>query len=133
MVRKQLKEPFVGKRSNWQGLWYSASYHRYYSETFDISELNKYKGQIRITVVKNKYKKDRDDGKPNYVFQIVETNSIVPKEMKVIRDETEHCYRDEEGTRLYTKEEVQECLDRSVDYVLSGFTDNSVEDLITCE
>ena len=45
-------EPYDGKRSRWQGLWWHPEYNGFLSEAFSLADIRKYKGQVRLYVRK---------------------------------------------------------------------------------
>ena len=116
-------EPIEGKRSGWQGLWYQKEWHCFSSAVFNLAQLKKYKGNIRLKVVKNRFYKDGEN-RPNYVFCIMDANGP-----KVIDLDVEDI-PEEPTERLYTHDEVQYAIDRAVSDARSGYYDNIVSDYL---
>lgn len=80
-------EPFDGKRTKWNGLWYHKHNYCFSSETFDLADLKKFKGKIRIVVRKNRFYENGKNGRPNYVFMIVDSKNEKYKEFEIFDDE----------------------------------------------
>ena len=67
-------EPFDGKRTKWQGLWYQKEWHCFSSSAFNLADLRKFKGAFRIKVIKNRYYNAGENGRPNYLFTIMDAS-----------------------------------------------------------
>lgn len=92
-------EPIDGKCSTWEGLWWHPETNSFTSASLSLSDLRKYKGAVRLIVRKNKYYNGGENGRPNYKFCLRD----------VARDGKQWPVADidEEGERLYTREEVE--------------------------
>ena len=75
-------EPIAGKQSKWQGLWYQKNLHCFSSAVINLAELKKFKGNIRIKVVKNSFYKDGEN-RPNYVFTIIDANDAKATDIQI--------------------------------------------------
>lgn len=122
-------EPFDGKRTRHLGLWYDKQLHRFQSQAINISELRKFKGVIRLQVMKNMFYEGGKNGRPNYLFTIID--SRLPEEQAQLAEiqEGRNPYRKngdyytEDGERLYTRDEVRRVIDGTVRDVHYGFHD----------
>lgn len=81
-------EVFDGKKTKWEGLWWHPESNNFSSAAINLAQLRKFKGNVRIIVKKNRFFNDGENGRPNYVFMIVDSNSDKAKELE-IRDEDE--------------------------------------------
>lgn len=84
------------------GLWYQPEYHRYASETLDVSGLRDFKGSVKIIMHKNKFKR-RDDNRPSYTFRIAGCNSEAAKGIELDED----CARIDSRTWIPVDEAVR--------------------------
>ena len=126
---KSKLEPIKSKMTDWQGLWYHPELHYYTSAVFDLSELRKYKGKVRIRVVKNKFYNKGKNGRPYYVFTIADASSENALELQI----TDHDFEEKcEEERLYTRDEVQYAINRAAEDGIRGYGpgDNIVEDYL---
>lgn len=120
-------ETFEGKMTNWEGLWWHPEYNGYSSASFNLSQLKKFKGVIRIYVRKNKFF-ERGTSRPNYHFCIKASNSNSADDLKV-KDEISEpyledgIYYDKDGSRLYTEDEIRAIINGTVQDVKNGITD----------
>jgi len=114
-------EVFEGKESSWEGLWWHPEYNGFSSAVIDISELRKFKGKIRIWMRKNKYYNDGENGRPNYNFIIRDARADSSRLLKVM--EADSIYRDRDGNRLYTENEVRKIICGTVSDVEYGIHD----------
>lgn len=129
---------FEGLQTKWCGLWYHPHNGGFSSTAFNLSELKKFKGTVKIYVKKNKFYK-KDTNRPNYVFCIKDSNSPTFIELEIEEDEdAKSCYFDEDNgcyytgddERLYTYEEVQYAINRATEDAERGYTDNLVGDYL---
>ena len=93
-------EPFDGKATKWNGLWYHKHNYCFTSVTFDLADLKKFKGKVRIVVRKNRFFEGGKNGRPNYVFMIVDSKNKEFSNFEVIDyddDEDEGNEQVEEG------------------------------------
>ena len=112
-------EVIDGKQTSWEGLWWHSEYNGYSSATISLSELRKFKGNVRLYVRKNKYFNKGENKRPNYCFCLKDSKSEVFSLLE-IQDEKKLCYEDGEyytsdGDRLYTHDELQEAIDEATD------------------
>lgn len=71
-------EVIEGKQTNWSGLWWHPEYAGFSSAVISLSELRKFKGNVRLYVRKNKFfKRDADNNSPNYCFCLKDAYSDV--------------------------------------------------------
>ena len=119
-------EPFDGKQTKFIGLWYHPDLHYYKSPVINLSQLKKFKGAVILKVVKNKYYNNGENGRPNYVFSFVDAQSEREKEIAVedIDDDSA------DFERMYTREEVQRCINGAVRDAQCGYTDLIPEDYV---
>ena len=82
-------EPFDGKRTKWNGLWYHKHNYCFSSESFDLADIKKFKGRVRIIVRKNRFFENGKNGRPNYVFMIVDSTNEKYIDLEVVDDDTE--------------------------------------------
>ena len=68
-------EPIENKRTAWQGLWFDHSTNRYSSAAFNLSDLKKFKGSVRLIIRKNKFYENGKNGRPNYVFMLIDSKA----------------------------------------------------------
>ena len=82
-------EVIQGKSSNWEGLWWHPEFNGFSSSTINLAKLKKFKGNVRILVRKNKYFNGGENSKPNYLFQIKDSNSPTFHDLEVNDDDVE--------------------------------------------
>lgn len=91
---------------------------------------------VRMRLIKNRYA-SKERNTPSYIAFFDENcafdKQYSNKERRPYYDSEYECYNDENGNRLYTREEVQHCIncaaaDGARGY--SGYGDNIVEDYI---
>ena len=82
-------EPFENKKTNWMGLWYQNGRGYYTSSTFSLADLRKFKGNVRFVVRKNRFYENGKNGRPNYVFMIVDAANEKYISPEVLDDETQ--------------------------------------------
>lgn len=75
--------PVEGKRTNWLGLWYQPEFHYFSSAVINLADIRKFKGNVRLKVRKNQFYKNGINGRPNYVFSLVDAHSDNPADMTV--------------------------------------------------
>lgn len=97
-------EPFDGKQTKWQGLWWHPEINAFTSAVLDLADLRKFKGKIRIQIRKNRFFDNGKNGRPNYNFVIRDANSAAFIPMEIEEDDA--CSPIEESERLYTEDEV---------------------------
>ena len=91
-------EPFDGKRTKWGGLWYHQHNRCFSSESFDLADIKKFKGRVRIVVRKNRFYDNGKNGRPNYVFMIVDSKNEKWKEFIIEDDIDDDETQTDEGT-----------------------------------
>ena len=123
-------EPIDGKQTKWDGLWWHPEYNGFSSATISLSDLRKFKGNVRLYVRKNKWFNGGENGRPNYFFCMKDANSEVFHLLEVEDEkrtcyysDDDECYYDEEGNRLYTGGEVRSIINGTVADVQYGITD----------
>lgn len=100
-------EPFEKKQTKWEGLWWHPEYNGFSSAAISLAELRKFKGNVRLYVRKNKFYNGGENGRPNYLFSLKDANAKVFHLLEIEdSDEDDDVYRDNDGNRLYTEEEV---------------------------
>ena len=87
-------EPIDNKRTEWQGLWFHHENNSFTSCTFDLSDLRKFKGKVRLVVRKNRYYNNGINGRPNYVFMICDSKNEKYNLLSVVDEDNED---DDEG------------------------------------
>ncbi len=85
-----------GKTTNWEGLWWHPEYNGFSSAVISLSEIRKFKGNIRLYIRKNKYFNNGENGRPNYCFCIKDANSPV---FHILEIEEETATNDEQIVR----------------------------------
>ena len=74
---------FDRRETTWEGLWYHPESHNYTSAAINLSQLKKFKGSVRLIMIKNKFKKSANA--PNYLFRIQDTQADAnANEMNVV-------------------------------------------------
>ena len=113
------KQDFVQKQTQWEGLWYHPELHKFTSAAFNLAALREFKGAVRLVVCKNRYYNNGENGRPNYSFTIRDCKADNARDLEVTDIETgryayfddeDEVYRDEDGARLYTGEEVRKII-----------------------
>lgn len=101
-------EPIDGKQTKWAGLWWHPEYNGYSSTVLSLADIRKFKGNVRLYVRKNKFYNGGENGRPNYCFTLKDANAEVFNLLEVDEDEEQDddVYRDKDGNRLYTEDEV---------------------------
>jgi len=82
-------EPFENKRTDWQGLWYHPENYSFTSCTFDLSDLRKFKGKVKLIVRKNRFYNNGQNGRPNYVFMICDSQNERYLPLNILEDDSE--------------------------------------------
>lgn len=100
-------EVFDNKRTNWEGLWYHNDTNLYSSVAFNMSQLKKFKGSVRILARKNKWYNGGENGRPNMVFTICDSKSETPYEVEV-QDITDN----HEERKSFTYDELEDLINR---------------------
>lgn len=59
---------FDRRETTWEGLWYHPESHNYTSAAINLSQLKKFKGSVRLIMIKNRSKKSANA--PNYLFRV---------------------------------------------------------------
>lgn len=104
-------EPFDGKQTKWQGLWWHPEINAFTSSVLNLADLRKFKGMFRIQIRKNKFYNNGENGRPNYNFSIRDANSPIFFDMEV--DDDEYANEDEEDNeRVFTYEQIQDLINR---------------------
>lgn len=123
-------EPIDNKQTKWEGLWYHPEYGGFSSASLSLADIRKFKGNVRLYVRKNKFFNGGENGRPNYHFCLKDANSEVFHLWEVEEEkpncywsERDECYYDNEGKRLYTRGEVRQIINGTVDDVQYGITD----------
>ena len=132
-------EKFENKKTDWKGLWLDAERGVCVSESINFSELRKFKGVAKILVIKNKFYKE-GTRRPIYVFSIQDAKAEISKTIDIVdTTKPEYAKQDENGVwrtnlgeRLYTKEEVQYCINRAAEDGERGYGygENIVDDYL---
>jgi hypothetical protein len=99
-------ETFDKKRTQWEGLWWHPECNAFYSKTFSLASIKKFKGTVRLFVRKNRYFNNGENGRPNYQFSIQDSKGATVAEFEVEDIE------DREEERTYTYEEVQDIINK---------------------
>lgn len=116
---------FDQKQTNWLGLWWHSEYGGFYSSVISLSELRKFKGNVRLCVRKNKYYNKGENNRPNYCFSFKEADADVFHVLQVL---------DYDG-KLYTRNDLETVMRLSWQYAQDGFPYGhfSVDDFIEQE
>ena len=117
-------EVIDGKESNWFGIWWNPENCSFGSESINLSQFKKFKGNVRIFIKKNKYY-SKDSNRPNYICKIRDSK-LVPKRDTEIRD----IDNESNEERLYTYDEVRYAIRMANQDGSNGYTDIMVEDYI---
>lgn len=120
-------EPFAAMQTQHLGLWWHPEIAQFMSAAFNLAELKRFKGTVRVYMHKNRYFKEGTN-RPNYTFCIRDSKSGAPQELEVVADEDGPwydeeggCYYDKDGERLFTREEVRRIMDGMVLAAEDGF------------
>ena len=70
-------ESFSQMQTKWSGLWWHPESGGFSSAAFRISDLQKFKGPVRLYIRKNKMYNKGENNRPNYNFTIKDANSPV--------------------------------------------------------
>ena len=126
-------ERFDNKQTKWEGLWWNPSTNYFSSAAINLKQLREFKGTVRMYVRKNAYFNNGENGRPNYVFSFRDANALneIILDVEDIVGECEnnepYCedgiYYDEDGNRLYTKEDARAIINGVVSDVEYGFHD----------
>ena len=121
-----------GMKTNWGGLWFQPGSNYFASQSISLSELRKFKGNVKLIVRKNKFYNGGENNRPNYVFCLADTNAeealtLTPEKIDA-DEEVEYAWIDEHGSwvtgkgeRLYTEEEVQYAINRASEDGMRGY------------
>lgn len=71
-------ETFEQKRTRWAGVWRSRKTGTYTSGVFTISDLQKFKGPVRLWLIPNRYKKEQKENAPTHLFMIQDAEGEGP-------------------------------------------------------
>ena len=123
-------EPFETKMTKWLGLWWHPEINAFTSEVLSLSDIRKFKGNVRLQVRKNKFYNNGENGRPNYCFTIRDAKSEVFQELEVVDDEQPDYQTDKDGNRLYTEDEMWRVIHgMEIEHGLS-YGDNLISDYI---
>lgn len=124
-------EKIDGMESNYEGLWYHNENHNYTSAIIDLEQLKKFKGKVQIVMFKNRFH-TKENGKPNFIFKIVDKKLEAKREISFSKAKYDFdgTYRDENGNKLFTYDEVNFCVQGATRDAINGYTDNIVEDYV---
>ena len=112
-------EPIEKKTTPWIGLWWDARKTTMSSPVLNLADLRKFKGTVRIWIMKNRFKTKDTANRPDYVFRITDAKSDNPYDVEV-KDLEEHEEYEEE--RLYTESEVRSVIAGVVRDAQSGYS-----------
>ena len=120
-----------GKQTKWEGLWWHPEYNGFSSTAISLADLRKFKGNVKLYVRKNKFYNGGENGRPNYNFTLKDANAKVFKLLEIEdSDEDDDVYRDNDGNRLYTEEEVWQVIHgMEIEYGLS-YGNNLISDYV---
>ena len=104
-------EVFDQKTTGWHGLWWHPEWGGFSSQGINLAQLREFKGNVRILVRKNKHFNGGENNRPNYVFCIKDSNSTYFSTMEV-RDEKYAEADDDDEKYIFTKEELQDLINR---------------------
>lgn len=92
-------EPFDSKITNWVGLWWHPECNAFTSAVFDLSELRKFKGKVRLQMRKNKFYNGGENNRPNYNFCLRDASAdvFVPMEVRDDDYDNTHAFLGEDG------------------------------------
>ena len=79
----QKLEPFDRKFTKYQGLWYDSANHCFQSAVINLSQIKQFKGNIVVRVVKNKYFEGGKNGRPNYLFSLIDAKSESARSLEI--------------------------------------------------
>lgn len=124
-------EKIDGMESNYEGLWYHNENHNYTSAIIDLEQLKKFKGKVQIVMFKNRFH-TKENGKPNFIFKIVDKKLEAKRKLSFNKatEDFDGTYRDENGNKLFTYDEVDFCVKGATRDAINGYTDNIVEDYV---
>jgi len=125
------------------GLWWHPDMFSFTSQAVNLSDLKRFKGAVRFYVRKNRFFNGGENGRPNYLLSIWGVDTSSPKEVKVIDETSEKeerltviledgKYYLEDGTRLFTRAEVETCIHGATEDGARGYDayDNIISDYI---
>lgn len=121
-----------GKTTNWEGLWWHPEYNGFSSAAISLSELRKFKGQVRLYVRKNKFFNNGENSRPNYNFCLRDADSSIFRTLDVMEtsENEPHPYRGddgnyytEDGERLYTGDDARAIINGTFADVKYGISD----------
>lgn len=98
-MAQQKLEPFDKKFTKYQGLWYDSVGHCFKSAVINLAQIKQFKGNIVLRVVKNKYFEGGKNGRPNYLFSIIDAKSDKPRSFEI--DEIDEIDEDAVMDNLY--------------------------------
>lgn len=105
--------------TKWMGLWAQDKPTYYAGQVIKKSDIPKY---TRIVLRFNKFY-EKDSNKPKFVYCFADSEGYASKCVPLEIDE-------EDGERLFTRQEVQYAINRATQDALNGYTDNIVEDYL---
>ena len=114
-------EPIDGKQTKWQGLWWHPEYNGFSSDVLSLADIRKFKGNVRLYVRKNKFFEGGKNGRPNYNFCLKDANADIFQNWEVEDDNAS--FRDDDGERLYTEDEVRRIMNGVFRDTQYGYTD----------
>lgn len=126
-------EPIEGKQTKWMGLWWHPEYNGFSSPVLSLADIRKFKGNVRLYVRKNKFYNKGENGRPNYCFTLKDADAEMFHLLEVedYEQESDDVYRDNEGNRLYTEDEVRRIIHgMEIEHGLS-YGDNLISDYVT--
>ena len=104
-------EVFDQKRTKWEGLWYHNDTHYYSSAAINLSQLKKFKGTVRIFARKNRWYNDGENGRPNMVFTICDSDAENPREIEV--EGISRKSRSDTRGKLFTYDEIKRLVEEA--------------------
>ena len=93
-------EPIDNKRTAWEGLWWHPETGYYSSAVLNLGDLRKFKGTVRLYVRKNRYFAKGLNGRPNYVFSLMDAKGENVHDLSISEI-------DADSERVYTREEIE--------------------------
>lgn len=126
-------EPIDGKQTKWLGLWWNPEYNGYSSTVLSLADIRKFKGNVRLYVRKNKFFNKGENNRPNYCFTLKDANAEVFNLLEVEEEEDredDDVYKDKEGNRLYTEDEVYRVIHGMENYHGLPYGDDLISDFI---
>ncbi len=129
-------EIIEGKQTKWEGLWWHPENQQFTSKPLSPESLSGFRGDIRLIVKKNKYYQSGKNGRPNYNFTIRE---VAPGKTQNAETKEEHdltWYQNRvreleaEISTMYSKDQVQQVINRALEDGKQGFSDRKVSDYL---